>query len=416
MEEIPLLILLVLLSAFFSGSEMALFSLSEARLKSLADQPGHIARQIKRALQLKKNPEKLLVTILIGNTLVNIGAAALATEVAVREFGDSGVTVATIAMTLIILVAAEILPKSFAQRNAETIARLVGTPLTLISYMVTPISFTLESMARFVNKITGGKGTMDQVSEEEIKAMVFMGSESGNVEADEREMIENIFTLNDVTAEDVMTQANDVVMISINQQVKDSIRIMVETGFSRFPVYAGNIDNIEGIVYTKDVMTDLIRKGNKMEKINLRELLKPAIFIPEQKPLDDLLRSFQKERKHVAIVVNEFGETRGLVTLEDILENIVGEISDEQDEEDRAIRRINNKTVLVDADVHILDIEETLRTKISEHVHKSIAWLILETLGDVPAKGDEVTINNVKCIIEEAEARKIKRVKLIKIR
>lgn len=416
MEEVPLLIVFVILSAFFSGIEIALFSVTEAKLRSLTkEHSGVIAKQAQRVLRIKKNPEKLLATILIGNNIVNIGATAVATSAAIEIFGSNGVGIATGVMTAVILVFGEVLPKTIAQKHAVVFSRIGAPIIIVLLYALSPLSFLLEHLARFVTKLTGGKVSQG-VSEEEVRAMLHMGSESGNVEAGEREMIENIFTLNDVTAEDVMTQATDMVAINISLQPSEILHIMMETGFSRLPAYTGNIDNIEGVLYVKDVMDELVHFKGPVDDLKLRELLKPAMFVPEQKPLDTLLRSFQHEKKHIAIVVNEYGETRGLVTLEDILEEIVGDISDEQDEESVAIRRINSKTIVVDADVDIDDIQEVLDVEIHSEVHKSIAWLILSKLGKVPQKGDELTVGTVKMIIEEAEETKIKRVKLIKIR
>lgn len=416
MTELAFLIALIFLSAFFSGLELALFSISEAKLRSLAEEEGKIGKQAKLVMRVKTNPEKLLVTILIGNNVVNIASASIATALALKLFGNSGIALATGAMTIVVLIFGEIIPKSIAQRKADTIARWTA-PITLfLLYVLTPVSFLLEQLARLANSIAGGDKDAYGVSEEEVKAMVHMGSEQGTVEDDEREMIENIFTLNDVSAEGAMTHTNDMVTINASIDVKDVLHIVVETGFSRFPVYSGNVDNIEGILYTKDMMTAVVRAGSDLEGLKLRDLIKPAVFVPEQKALDKLLHTFQTERKHIAIVVNEFGETRGLITLEDILEEIVGDITDEQDEESSAIKRINAKTIIVDADVAVGEIEKALDVELHEDDHKTIAWLILNNLGDLPTKGDELTVHNVKIIIEEAEESKIKRVKLIKIR
>ncbi len=231
MDDIPLLSTLILLSAFFSGLEIALFSLSEAKLRSLSEGDVRSAKQAKRVLRIKENPQKLLVTILIGNNLVNISAASLATAVAINVFDSNGIGIATGAMTLIILIFGEIIPKSIAQQHPDAVARWTS-PITLfLLYALTPVSYILEILARLANLLTGGKGDMDKVSEEEVKAMVYMGSEAGTVEADEREMIENIFTLNDVTAEDAMTQVTDVVGLNLSQQPKEILRIMTGTGY-----------------------------------------------------------------------------------------------------------------------------------------------------------------------------------------
>lgn len=415
MEEIPIIIVLLLCLAYFSAVEIALFSITEAKLRSVVHAGGKAGKQAQRVINIKKNPEKLLATILIILTVLNISSASVATGLAIDVFDDNGVEIATVIMTIVILIFGEVLPKTLGQRHAELFARLGGPSMSFVLYALTPVTFFLERMAKFVAKLTGGKPSHG-VSEEEVKALLHMGSESGNVEAAEREMIENIFTLNDVTAEDVMTQATDMVAINMNLNPREILHIMMETGFSRLPAYSGNIDHIEGILYGKDVMEELVHFKGPVEDLKLRPLVKPAMYVPEQKALDDLLKSFQREKKHIAIVVNEYGETRGIITLEDILEEIVGDISDEQDEESGSIRRINSKTIVVDADVDIDDIQEVLDVEIHDEVHKSIAWFILNELGEVPEKGDELTAGNVKIIIEEAEESKIKRVKLIKIR
>jgi CBS domain containing-hemolysin-like protein len=243
-----------------------------------------------------------------------------------------------------------------------------------------------------------------------------MGAEAGSVEADERKMIENIFMLDDITAEDTMTQTTDMVALNSTYTIRELSHIVTETGFSRFPVYTGNIDHIDGILYAKDLMAALLKDPQQANKLKIKDLVRPAIFVPEQKRLDILMREFQQEKKHVAIVVNEYGETRGLITLEDILEEIVGDINDEGDRSDASIHKINSKTIIVNADVDVGDIEEVLNVELHEESHKTIAWVILNELGRVPEKGDEFTLKNVKIIIMEAEETKIKRVKLIKIR
>ena len=409
-----LLGVLVLLSGLFSALEIGFFSLSEARLRSLAEKKGRVGKQAKLVMKIKQNPQKLLATVVVADNLVDVAAASVATAVAIQWFGSLGVGIATGIMTFLILIVGEIIPKAIAQKRADTIARWFGGFTMLLIYVMTPLTWLFEWIARTVHKLLGA-GNTESISKDEVKAMVYMGAEAGTVAVEEQEMIENIFALDDVTSEDAMTQTTDMVTLNLGSEPGELVRIITETGFSRFPAYSGNIDNIAGIIYAKDVMAELLEVGSA-DKLNMKSLVKPAIFVPEQKPLNSLLQEFQKARKHIAVVVNEFGETRGIVTLEDILEEIVGDIVDEQDQQPGHIKRINSKTIVVDADVSLGQIERVLDVDFAMDTHKTIAWLILSELEALPSKGDELTVRRVKIIIEEAEEQKVKRVKLIKIR
>lgn len=398
------LIILILLSGFFSGAEIALFSLSDAKVRNLGS---------KKLTYLKKNSSKLLVTILIGNNLVNIAAASLATVLAIEAMDSYGAGIATGVMTLLILVFGEIIPKSIAQEHPQGTAKKLVPFLYVLFFILWPFSYLLAQLSKLANNIVGDKHKEEKASEDEVKALVDIGKEEGSVETDEREMIHNIFSLNDITAADVMTVRSDVVAFDIKQDLDEILKIINQTGFSRFPAYQGSLDHIEGTVYVKDILEKL-SNGSKQD-INIKDLVKPAIFIPEQKQLDDLLREFQKKRMHLGVVVNEHGEITGVVTLEDLIEEIVGEISDETDIDDKTIQRIDKKTIIVDANTEIGYINSFFNVDISEDDHKSIASIILEELGEVPQKNDELTINKIKIIIEEAEEKRIKRVKLIKL-
>ena len=415
MSIIVLLAVLILLSGFFSALEIAFFSLSEVRLRSLMERRGKVGRQAQRVAKIKANPQKLLATVVVADNLVDIAASAVATAVAIQWFGSLGVGLATGVMTFMILIVGEIVPKALAQKHADRIARWSAPITAFLIYSLTPLTFILEAIARLVHTISGGE-YQKSVSKEEVKAMVYMGAEAGAVAVDEQTMIENVFTLDNVTVESVMTQMSDVVALDLSLSAEELLRIITETGFSRFPAYTGNIDKMVGIIYTKDVMEALVGANGQAASLDFKKLVQRAVYIPEEKTVLSLLRDFQHQYKHIAIVVSEFGETRGIVTLEDVLEEIVGEIADEQDTLPRHIKRINTKTVLVDADTTVAEIEPILEVDLLEDAHKTIAWVILKQLGAVPAKGDEVTLHKVKAIIEEAEEHKIKRVKLIKIR
>lgn len=415
METILLLIVLVLLSGLFSALEIAFFSLGEARLRSQAERKGRIGQQAKLVLRIKKNPQKLLATVVVADNIVDIAASAVATATAIKLFDNLGVGIATGLMTFVILIVGEIVPKAFAQKHADQIARWFSVFTLAMVYVMTPLTFIFELIARGVHALSGGE-YQQTVSKEEVKAMVYMGAEAGSVAVEEQEMIDNIFSLDKVTVEDIMTHINDAVALNLAQPAEELINIMTDTGFSRFPAFNGNIDNIAGIIYSKDIMEALVDDGGKPERVDIKKLMQKAVFIPEEKNVLSLLRYFQTQHKHIAVVVNEFGETRGIVTLEDVLEEIVGDIVDEQDTAQRHIKRINTKTIIVDADVTVEEIERAIDVRVYNDDHKTIAWVILKTLGRVPNKGDEITLPKAKAIIEEAEEQKIKRVKLIKTR
>lgn len=415
MSIVFLLVVLVSLSGFFSALEIAFFSLSESKLRALIERKGRAGRQAKLVARIKRNPQKLLATIVLADNLVDIAAAAIATAVAIQWFGSLGVGIATGIMTFIILIVGEIIPKALAQKHAALIARWSGAVMLGLIYVLTPLTFIFEMIARAVHRLSGEQH-QDTISKEEVKAMVYMGAEAGTVAAEEQEMIENIFSLDRVTVENIMTQTTDVVALNLGQSAEELVHIMTETGFSRFPAFTGNIDNIVGIIYSKDVMEELVAHAGQAKQIDFKTLLQKAVFVPEEKNVLSLLRDFQQQYKHIAVVVNEFGETRGIVTLEDVMEEIIGDISDEQDIPPSHVRRINTKTIVVDADATVEEIEQALGVDLFEDEHKTIAWVILKVLGQVPTKGDELTLHKTKVIIEEAEDHKIKRVKLIKIR
>lgn len=415
MNTIVLLIILVFLSGFFSALEIAFFSLSEAKLRGLAERKDKIGRQAKLVMRIKKNPQKLLATVVVADNLVDVAASAIATAVAIEWFASLGVGIAIGIMTFVILIVGEIVPKALAQKHSVLIARWTGPATLGLIYLLSPLTFIFEMIVRAVHHISGTP-SHQAISKEEVKAMVYMGAEAGAVASEEREMIDNVFSLDAVSAEDIMTHINDVVSLNLALSDAELIRIMTETGFSRFPAYSGNIDNIAGILYSKDVMEALVNASGKIEQVDVKKLVQRAMFVPEQKPVLEVLRDFQKQYKHIAIVVNEFGETRGVVTLEDVLEEVVGDIVDEQDTASGRIKRINTKTIVVDADVTVEEIEKLIDARVYDDGHKTIAWVILNELGRVPSKGDELTLQKTKIIIEEAEEQKIKRVKLIKIR
>lgn len=417
---IYLLLLLIGLSAFFSSAQIALFSLSQAKVRSLAEQ------KIKNSavlLALKEKPQKLLITILIGNNLVNIGAASIATFVATKQFGSAGVGIATGVMTALILFFGEIVPKTFGQRNAERYSLKVAPVMRILIVILFPIVWLMNVLTIIVQRVFRIEEGGLAVSEEDVKAMLVMGEEEGSVELDEREMIEKVFQLNDITAENVMTPEEYVVSFDADTTIRETLHIITETGYSRFPVFAGTSD-VVGILYIKDVFSylakhhaldgDGIDNAKVIDETKVSKLMQPAMFVPELTQADELMKEFQQARKHIAIVVDEHGSAQGLVTLEDLLEEIVGEIIDESDFDEKMMKRINDSTMELDPRVSIGKVNLIFDSHVKGPRHKTIGWLVLKKFGRIPSKGDDVTINDYNFIVEEADERRIKRLVMIK--
>jgi putative hemolysin len=393
------------LSAFFSGAEIAFFSITESRLKTLAD-GGH--KRAKMALKLRSNPQRLLSTILIGNNLVNIMAASLATLIAIRMFGSEAVAVATGLLTFMVLLFGEIVPKTLCAKYSETAVQILAYPIYWLEQLFFPFLYFLEP---FILKLTGGRGlTVPFITEEELKIMLDAGGKAGVLETDEVRMIKNVFEFNDVTAEDVMTPRIYMFMLDGTQTLEGARQEIYKVKHSRIPIHDGNPDNITGMLYRSHALMELAQ-GHTQLKLN--ELSKPTLFIPGTKPADELLKQFQKEKRHIALVVNEFGGVIGLVTVEDLLEEVVGEILDEGDLHEEWIQRTGKNQILVDGRTEVRRINEFLDVELDDE-QNTISGLILEELGHIPTVGEKVNTDNCLLIIHEADERSIKSVQIIK--
>ncbi|WP_457556067.1 hemolysin family protein [Candidatus Pyrohabitans sp.] len=408
--EIASLALLFLLSAFFSGSETAYLAVSRAKVKKLAKEGDPRAETL---LYLVEHPNRVLVTILVGNNLVNITAASLATSLAINAFGSKGVGIATGVVTLIVLLFGEITPKSFAATNAERVALLIARPIYFLMKLLSPLVLLLSKFAKLLVKSFGGEVRLGPfITEEELKMLVEVGEELGAIEKEEKEMISGIFEFGETDVREVMVPRIDMKCIPANESIESARRLILETGHSRIPVYEGSIDNIIGVLYAKDLLKYLNAESKKPE--SLREIVRPAYFVPETKKLDDLLREFQQNRIHMAIVVDEYGGTAGMVTLEDILEEIVGEIKDEYDlAEEEPLERINEREVVVDARMSIHDVNEALNIALPEEEFDTVGGLLFNTLGRIPSPGDEVEFEDAKLRVEKMRGRRIMKVRVI---
>jgi gliding motility-associated protein GldE len=406
LSEIALLALLILLSGFFSGSEIALFSTNRVKIRKLAEEGDRNAKVLE---ELLSRPNRLLTAILVGNNLVNIGAAAIATSLAIQFFGSKGVGLATGVMTLLVLIFGEITPKGVATRNSERISLLVARPIAMLVKLLYPVVKVLVFITKPIVTAFGGKSNIPFVTEEEIKMLVEVGEKEGIIEKEEKEMIKGIFEFGETTAKEVMVPRIDMKCISADATLDDGIKLALETGHSRFPVFEESVDNIIGILYTKDILRYLDKR-----KLKLRQITRPAYYVPETKKLDELLEEMQEKKTQIAIVVDEYGGTAGLVTLEDIIEEIVGEIWEEHEVIERPIQKIDDNSAIVLAKASIEDVNEELGINLPEEEFETIGGLIFNALGKIPTIGEAVEINGVSLIVEKMRGRRISLVKVVK--
>ncbi|MHC1599371.1 MAG: hemolysin family protein [Candidatus Methanospirareceae archaeon] len=322
--KIVALCVLLLLSGFFAGSETALIKIGRIKARSL------LKRGVKGADTVQKlvnEPEALLTTVLVGNNIVNIAASVLAASLAVEYFGGWGVPIAIAVMTFLILTFGEIMPKTFAVHHAERFSIAVSKPLEILIFVLRPVAKVLSVMTHAFGKVLGLKMQQRRLlSEEEVKTFLDIGEEDGAIEGDEKEMINGVLKLDYITVKNVMTPKEDMVCLEAHQSVDSAVELIKKSGYSRIPVFEGTEDNIVGILYAKDL---LINANDST--ISLKKLVKSAYFVPETARVDDLLKEFREGKFHIAVVTDEEGRIKGLVSIEDLLEEIVGSIYDEYD-------------------------------------------------------------------------------------
>ena len=409
MDEIQVLILVVLIlfSAFFSGVETALISLSKVKVKSLLKQG---RRGSKALYRLKKNHHKLLITILIGNNLVNIAAASFATIIFTDLFGSSGIGIATGVMTFLILVFGEITPKTFAAQNAEKVSLIVARPIELLSFVLSPFVIVFELISRFAIKLVGLKSEND-LSEYELKTIVTMGKEEGILSRESAEMMHNVLEFEGTKVVEIMTPKVDVLMLDGNLKLKKVLDFLIKTPYSKYPVFFENRDKIIGVLDVDDVLKYV--RDDELG-IKVKEIVNPVYFVPESKKIDDLLTEFEGKKIPMAVVVNEYGLVSGLVTVEDILEEIVGDIFDKSKRSSVYIKKINDKLIRVDAKISIEEINKVLNLGLKEGHFDTIAGFIEHKLQKIPKKGEKIVLSKFTIEVDKVTDQGIKIVNIIK--
>ncbi|MEK6263736.1 MAG: hemolysin family protein [Clostridium sp.] len=406
--QIISLVILLMFSAFFSASETALMSLSKIRLRHMVDSETKGADRINKLL---KNPSKLLGSILVGNNISNIGASALATSLAIHLYKDSGVAIATISMTILVLIFAEITPKSLAAQNSEKISLKVAGPISLITFVLNPLITVLIYITNTIIKILGGE--IDKVkpfiTEEELKTMVSVSHEEGVLEGEEKQMIYNVFEFGDSQAKDVMTPRTDMIVANITSTYEELINIFREEQFSRLPIYEETVDNIIGVLYIKD----LIFFEDGKEDFSIEKHMRVPYFTYEFKSTVDLFADMRAKRVPIAILLDEYGGTSGIVTIEDLVEEIVGDLEDEYDDDEDKIEVIKEDEYIVDGDTKISMVNEMIGLNIESEDFDSIGGFVTGLLGRLPKTGETINYNDTKFTIQSISRNRIIKMKII---
>ena len=403
------LLVLILLSGFFSSSEIAMFSLAGHRVEGMLEEglPG-----AETVAALKDDPHRLLVTILVGNNLVNIAMSSIATGLLAFYFSQgAAVAIATFGITAIVLLFGESAPKSYAVENTESWALRIARPLKFSEYLLYPLVIVFDYLTRQVNRLTGAEGAIEEpyATRTEIQHMLETGEREGVIEEDEHEMLQRIFRFTDVIAKEVMTPRLDIDAVQKDATLAEAIETCVQSSHERIPVYDGNLDNILGTVQ----LGDLVREHSYGEHdgVDLEDIVEPTLHVPESKNVDELLREIREARMEMVVVIDEFGTTEGLITMEDLVEEIVGEILAGGEEE--PIEFVDDDTVLVRGEVNIHEINEALDIELPEgEEFETIAGFIFNRVGRLVEEGEELAYDHITITVETVDNTRIMKARI----
>lgn len=404
--KIITLVVLVWISSFFSSSESAFLSVNKIRMRAMADEGDKRAQKV---LKLQERTDSLLSSILVGNNLVNIGASSLATALAITIDPVKGVGIATVVMTVVLLIFGEITPKTMATRNAEKYALRLAGPITVVTTVLSPAAKLFNLITNGIIRLLGGKdvGDTPTVTEAELKTLVDVGHEEGVVATDEKRMINNVFDFGDAKAKDVMTPRTDIAAISVDAAYEEIVDLFREERFSRLPVYEEDIDDIIGVLYLKDLA--FVPKEDFM----LRNYLREVFFTYENKSTTSLFNQMRTAVHPMAIVLDEYGGTSGLITMEDLVEEIVGDIFDEFDmDETDDILRVRDKEYLVEGTVRLEDFNQMLDTFLENEEVDTIGGYVIDLLGYFPKEGESVVSEGVTLRVEKMDNNRIEQLRV----
>ena len=404
--QLVILVLLLSASAFFSSAETALMTSNKLRIRNLAENGDKRAEKV---LEITANTDKMLSAILIGNNIVNLSASALSTTLTLKMFGSSLVGVATGILTFLILVFGEITPKNVASKNAENIALKYIGIISVLVVILTPVIYVVNKVAGIVISLfVKNNDDNNMVTEDELRAMVEVSHEDGVIEKEEKKMIVNVVDFGDTVAGDIMLPRVDMVMVSVESSYEEILKIFREERYTRIPVYEESPDNVIGILNVKDFL--LIEDK---ENFSVKEHLREPLYTYEYKKTSSLMVDMRKTGANIVIVLDEYGTTVGLITLEDMLEEIVGEIRDEFDaDEDEGITKISETEYLIDGSTNLDDVNDRIGLELSSEEYESIGGIIMEKLGRLPVEGEVITFDNIILTVKKMDHARIEKVGL----
>lgn len=402
------LVILLAFSALFSAAETSMTSISKIRLRNMVDENVKGAKKLELLLSTSK---KLISSILIGNNIVNIGATTLATSITISLTGNNNtaLAIATVLTTVTILIFAEITPKTLAAQNSEKIALAVTNFISFVMWILAPIVFILNIVTNFIMKIFGANDNSKSpfITEAELKTMVNVSHEEGVLEVEEKMMINNVFDFGDSHAKDVMTPRIDIVAIPYTATYQEIIDTFKREEFSRMPIYKESTDDIVGAIHLKDFAF-----YENIKPFDINDYIREVYHTYESQPTSELFKIMRKEYKSIAVVLDEYGGTSGIVTLEDLIEEIVGEIFDEYDDEEVKIKLIKEDEYIIDGDTKLTDVNEMLGLALECEMYESIGGYVTDIMGHIPKKGEKIEIGNIKFVVESEDKNKIDKLRI----
>ena len=408
--EIAALIAMIGLSGYFSGLEVALVSIRYSKIEQMIKDKVRGASSLRK---LKSNPSRMMSSVNLGNNLASIAATALATDIALKLFGDDGLAIAIGIMTFLILIFGEITPKTYCNANAAKVAIKNSRILLIFGYVFFPIVWIFEIITKGMIKLTGSSDMPPGLTEDEIKEVVEQGYKDKAIEKQESELVHGALNFDDIVIRTVMTPRTKMFKLNSKMMLFEALPAINKSGFSRIPVFADNTDQIVGIVHVRDVLKKL--EGDE-KIISLEQIMREPVFVSQEKRVSDLLKEMQGRRTHMAIVLDEFGGVEGCVTLEDLLEEIVGEIQDETDTEKPSFQRDGQNAIVTDGDIEIDIINEIFKSDIPPgDDYSTLNGLLHEQLHDMPKEDDKIEIGSLRIIIEKVSKNKPEKIRIEKI-
>jgi putative hemolysin len=406
-----LLILCLMLSAFFSSSETAFISLQRIRIEHLVNTK---VRGAKRVASMVKQPEKLLSTILLGNNFVNTAAAALATFLAVSIWGEEGIIIATIVVTIVLLIFGETTPKTIATRHAEKLSLAFAQPIAALSWLLTPFVVALSWIASGFSKLFGGVPVPRSLaSEEEIRTMISVGRKEGTLKKEEAEMLHKVFEFGNSPVSEAMVPRTEVVWVKKGTKLADFLRLYKKSPLSRFPVYEDNRDNVVGILSVKDVLMAQAKRTISNEGA-IDDLIRPAYFAPQTKRISELFAEMRDKNYRMTVVIDEFGGTAGVVSLSRLMEEIVGPVGDELASIVKEYETINEHTFQIDGGMRLEEANEKMGLNLPPGDYETVAGFVLKLLGHIPKRGQKLRYKGLKLVITEMKGLKIEKILVTK--